>query len=152
MSAENRSVQNRENLEPCDSMVGRSTGEAMIFDEIEVRHIVAAVTEAAAKPVRETPYSIVMALWTRWVSLKDFQYSDGDANLQDSKDFMRTGEAVECMINGLPRAQWWAIRKARGISTVWIFPNLSLAETLEDAERALTPKMKSHVDTRRYFN
>lgn len=102
-------------------------------------------------PEKDSPFNVVMGIWTRWVSLKDFQHSDGDSNLQDSKEFMRTGEAVENMINGLPRAQWWAIRKARGISTVWLFPNLSLANTLEEAEVALIPKMENHIDTRRYF-
>ncbi|MFC6520117.1 hypothetical protein ACFQAT_10385 [Undibacterium arcticum] len=101
--------------------------------------------------VKLSPFDEVMNIWVRWVNLKDFQHSDGDGNLQDTKDFMRAGEAVEAMINDLPRHQWWAIRKSKGISTVWIFPHLSLLDTLEQAEKILTPKMQNHIATRRYF-
>jgi hypothetical protein len=100
----------------------------------------------------ETPYKRLMDIWQRWVSLSDRQCSDGDANLQDTKDFMRAGEAVETMINDLPRYQWWAIRKARGISTVWLFQNLNLLDALADAEKNLTPKMRQHIATRRFFD
>ncbi|HXA47265.1 MAG TPA: hypothetical protein VNW52_06525, partial [Burkholderiaceae bacterium] len=84
--------------------------------------------------------------------LSDQQYSDGDANLQDTKDFMKTGEALETMINDLPRHLWWAIMKSRGICTVWLFPNLNILDALADAEEKLTPKMKQHLATRRYFD
>jgi hypothetical protein len=64
---------------------------------------------------------------------------------------MAAGTAIDAMINDLKRHQWWAIRKAHGISTVWNFPNVSLSDALAQAEEALTPKMKRHVDTRRFF-
>ncbi|WP_025917684.1 hypothetical protein [Herminiimonas sp. CN] len=102
--------------------------------------------------VEETPFNVVMNIWVRWVNLKDSQNTDGDSNLQDTKDFMNAGEAVEAMINNLPRIQWWAIRKCRGISTVWIFPDHSLMDAMSQAEEILTPKMKGHIATRRYFN
>lgn len=102
--------------------------------------------------VEKTPFGEVMSIWTRWMALKDQQHTGGDSNLQDSRDFMRTGEAVEVMINDLPRIQWWAVRKSRGIATVWIFPNTSLSEAMERAEEILTPKMRAHIATRRYFN
>ena len=104
------------------------------------------------RPAETTPFGRVMSVWARWIALRDYQETSGDANLQDTRDFMRTGEAVETMVNNLPRHQWWAIRKSRGISTVWIFPNLSLEQALADAEKILTPKMKEHLATRRYFN
>lgn len=100
----------------------------------------------------ESPFDICMAIWVRWVSLSDSATTGGDSNLQDSRDFMKAGEAIESMINNLPRHQWWAIRKCRGISTVWIFPNLSILDAMERAEEILTPKMRNHIATRKYFN
>lgn len=98
-----------------------------------------------------TPFNKLMSIWANWNKLRDSGETSGDANLQDTKDFMRTGEAVEAMINNLPRPQWWAIRKSMGISTVWLFPELSLMATLAQAELDLTPKMQNHIATRRYF-
>lgn len=102
--------------------------------------------------IEQTPYNQVLDIWHRWVSLADRVNPDGDANLQDTKDFMRAGEAVEVMINDLPRYQWWAIRKSKGISTVWLFPSLNLLDALDDAEKILTPKMRQHIATRRFFD
>lgn len=99
-----------------------------------------------------TPFNKLLSIWARWVSLKDSSEPTGDANLQDTKDFMKAGEAVDAMINELPRHQWWAIRKACGISTVWLFQNLSILDTMEQAEKILTPKMKNNIATRRFFN
>jgi hypothetical protein len=101
---------------------------------------------------KESPYCQLMALWSRYIALDDRPYSDGEGNPQDTKDFMRAGEAVEAMINGLPRHQWWAVRKSRGISTVWLFPTLSLERVLEEAEKILTEKMRTHIATRRFFD
>jgi len=101
--------------------------------------------------IEQTPFNRLMDIWVRYVSLSDRADPDGDSNLQDTKDFMRAGEAVEAMINDLPRYQWWAIRKSRGISTVWLFPNLSILDALDAAEKILTPKMSQHIATRRFF-
>lgn len=100
----------------------------------------------------QSPFSMVMALWTQWMRLVDQQATSGDANLQDTKDFMRLGEAVDVMINDLPRYQWWAIRKSRGICSVWRFPDVAIEDALLKAEEILTPKMRNHIATRRYFN
>lgn len=101
--------------------------------------------------VQRSPFDEVMSIWGRWVALKDRQSPDGDSNLQDTRDFMRIGDAVEVMINDLPRIQWWAVRKSRGISTVWLFPNASFSDEMRKAEEILTLKMRSHLATRRYF-
>lgn len=98
-----------------------------------------------------TPYGKLLTIWTRFYSLSDIQHTNGDSNPQDTKDFMRTGEAVDAMINNLPRHQWWAIRKSRGICTAWNFPSIRLETALEQAEEAMTPKMKIHVACARYF-
>lgn len=105
-----------------------------------------------AAPERDTPFNRVMKVWVSWMSLKDRQEPGGWSHPQDAKEFMRTGEAADTMINDLPRAQWWAVRKARGIATVWRFPEQSLPDALEGAETTLTKKMLINVDTRRYFN
>lgn len=103
-------------------------------------------------PDSDTGFNRVMKVWTSWMSLADRQESGGWSHPQDAKEFMRTGEATDVMINDLPRAQWWAIRKARGIATVWRFPDLSLMDQMAAAETTLTAKMLINVDTRRYFN
>lgn len=108
--------------------------------------------EVEVADTEKTPYGKLMDLWSRWNALSDHQVSMGDGNPQDTKDFMRAGEALEAMINELPRHLWWAIRKSRGISTVWLFPHLSIEDALAKAEETLTPKMKNHIATRRYFD
>jgi hypothetical protein len=110
--------------------------------------------QAAAQEVavKESPFVHVMGIWVRWVSLKDFAHTTGDSNLQDMKEFFKAGEAVEGMINDLPRRLWWAIRKCKGISTAWLFPNHPLQAAITEAEQILLPKMKNHIATRRYFS
>lgn len=101
---------------------------------------------------RDTPYQRVMAIWRSWISLADRQEPGGWSHPQDAKEFMRTGEAVEAMVNDLPRVQWWAVRKAAGVSpAVWRFPNANYEQELASAEVTLTAKMQRNVDTRRYF-
>lgn len=100
---------------------------------------------------QQTPYEVCLGIWTEWMRLKDQQHSSGFGNPQDVKEFMAAAEAVEAMINDLPRYQWWSIRKARGICTVWAFPHVSLPDALEKAEAALTPKMRANSATKRYF-
>lgn len=99
------------------------------------------------------PYARVMKIWASWMTLKDRSTSGGYSHPQDAKEFMRTGEAVDTMVNDLPRIQWWAVRKAAGVSpAVWRFPDTSYEAALEDAEATLTVKMRNNIDTRRYFN
>lgn len=107
--------------------------------------------EVVEAPEADDPYIVVMKIWARWMTLEDRQYSDGMSHPQDAKEFMRTGEAVDAMINDLPRVEWWAVRKAHGLARVWNFPNADLADTLVAAERKLKKKMLGNVDTRRYF-
>ena len=102
-------------------------------------------------PDRDSPYDRVMKVWASWMSLQDRQEPGGWSHPQDAKEFMQTGQAVDTMIDDLPRVQWWAVRKARGITTVWRFPEQSLADAMFEAEVTLTRKMRLHVDTRRYF-
>lgn len=99
----------------------------------------------------QTPYQQLLSVWAAWMRLADHQHSLAEGHPQDTKEFMAAGEAVDTMINDLPRFQWWAIRKSRNISTVWNFPNVSLEDALQKAEAALTPKMRKNVATRRYF-
>lgn len=109
----------------------------------------AATSQAA--PERDTPFNRAMSVWASWMTLKDRDEAGGWSHPQDAKDFMNTAEAVEAMINDLPRVHWWAVRKAKGIATVWRFPDRSLPDALEEAEQILTPKMRNHLATRRYF-
>lgn len=108
----------------------------------------AVISEA---PKADRPFDIVMGIWARWMHLADHQHSEVEGNPQDTKEFMALGEAVSAMVDDLPRVQWWAVLKSRGICTVWRFPNDSLMDALADAEEALMPKLVKHVATRRYF-
>lgn len=104
-------------------------------------------------PERDSPYNLVMGIWVRWMRLPDVPTTRGDGNLQDTKEFMMAGEAVDVMVGDLPRVQWWAIHKARGLSTsVWRFPDTSIADAIEDAEGNLIPKMRKHIALKRFFN
>lgn len=103
-------------------------------------------------PEQGTPYQRVMRVWKQWIHLKDYQEGGGWSHPQDAKELMATGEAVEAMINDLPRVQWWAIRKSQGIApAVWRYPNADYAAELMTAEEVLTAKMQRNVNTRRYF-
>lgn len=102
-------------------------------------------------PDRDSPYVTVMKTWARWMKLDDKQHSTGDANPQDVKEFMACGEAVDVMIRDLPRVNRWALDKAHGITTAWIFPHIPIADALTEAENILTPKMRHHRDTQRFF-
>lgn len=102
-------------------------------------------------PDADSPYHHVMKTWARWMQLDDKQHPSGNANPQDVKEFMACGEAVDVMIDALPRIQWWAIRKAHGITTAWRYPAESFADALVAAELNLVPKMQKNVAVRRYF-
>lgn len=106
----------------------------------------------SAAAVRDNPFSRVMKTWARWMTLADQQHSNGWANPQDVKEFMACGSAVEIMIDNLPRIQWWAVRKAFGIATVWRFPEHSYEQALVEAERTLSRAMQRNIATRRYFH
>ena len=122
------------------------------FVEVSTPAAPAAPVLALVAPVRKSPFTLIMDVWERWMRLSDSQVSHGDGNLQDTKDFMRCGEAVDVMIDDLPIVQRWAISKAHGISpAVWRFKDSAFEVSLEDAEVALIPKMKKHIATRRFF-
>jgi hypothetical protein len=120
-----------------------SLGQLMIIAEC--------TAEILKAPERDTPFVRAMNVWASWITMKDRQEAGGWSHPQDAKDFMNTGEAVEVMINDLPRLLWWAVRRSRGIATVWIFPEHSLLDAVGEAELILTPKMRNHLATRRYF-
>lgn len=114
------------------------------------------MSEAAQKPIEkaseaDTPYNSVMKTWARWMSLADQQHSMGNANPQDVKEFMACAEAVDVMIDELPIHYRWAIRKAHGLATAWIYPDKSFADTFLAAKAILSLKMLKNVATRRYF-
>ena len=122
----------------------------------EAQRIIDAIEHSIEKsPESDSPYNRVMKTWARWMTLVDQQHSEGNANPQDVKEFMACGEAVDVMVNDLPIAHRWAIRKAYGITPditrVWRFPSISVEGAILDAEQMLTPKMKKNVATKRYF-
>lgn len=102
-------------------------------------------------PDRDSPYNVVMKTWARWMNLDDKQHPSGEAHPQDVKEFMACAEAVDAMIDDLPRIQWWALRRAHGIASVWRFQEAQFPEALIEAEKRLTPKLLRNTATRRYF-
>lgn len=110
-----------------------------------------AMIEVRDEVTKLPPYARVMKVWASWMTLKDRSTSGGYSHPQDAKEFMRTGEAVDTMVRSLPRVNRWAVDKAHGISTVWIFPNISLADVMLENEKILSSKMRNHADTMRFF-
>lgn len=106
---------------------------------------------ATEPPDGDAPFIKVMKTWAHWMTLADHQYSEGNANPQDVKEFMACGEAVDVMVNDLPIHQRWAVRRAFGLATAWIYPQMSLADTLVAAELILSEKMLKNIATKRYF-
>lgn len=128
----------------CVNILAPTERGNMVISEQEI--------SSQAAPERDTPFTRCMKIWASWITLKDQRNVGGWSHPQDAKEFMRTGEAVETMINDLPRVQWWAVRKAHGVApAVWRFPETSMADALEQAENTLVPKMRNNIDCRRYF-
>lgn len=104
-------------------------------------------------PQADSPFVTVMKTWSAWMRLKDQEHSTGGgAADQDTKEFMAIGEAVSVMVCDLTTHERWAVRRAFGVCDVWIYPQISLPDTLARAEDILMPKLKKNVATRRYFN
>lgn len=108
--------------------------------------------QAEESIAKREPVDRVLDIWASYISLADSCSPGGYANDQDVKDFMRTGEAVETMVNNLKRHQWWAIRKSKGICTQWIFKDAIYEDALTQAKEILVAKMRINVATARYFN
>lgn len=109
------------------------------------------MNQPATAPDRDTPFATVMKTWARWMKMDDHQHSQGNAEPQDVKEFMQCAEAVDTMVADLTIHQRWAVKKAYGVTTQWIFPGISFTDAMRDAEDKLTTKFKVNVSTRRYF-
>lgn len=103
-------------------------------------------------PQADRPFDVVMGIWAQFMRLKDSKPNSHQPLDQDAKEFMALGEAVTAMLDDLPRVQWWAVMRSRGICTAWRFGEAAFPGALADAEEALTPKLKKHVATKRYMN
>lgn len=103
-------------------------------------------------PQADRPFDVVMGIWAHFMRLKDSKPNSHQPLDQDAKEFMALGEAVTVMVDDLPRVQWWAVMRSRGICTAWRFSEAAYPDALADAETTLMPKMLKHVATRRYFN
>jgi hypothetical protein len=74
-----------------------------------------------------------------------------DPNEADLAREIEIGTATGAMIDSLPRIQWWAIRRLRGLTNVWDFPNADLLAVGPQAQAALTEKLRRNVVTRVFF-
>jgi hypothetical protein len=110
------------------------------------------IDEIIEAPVQDSPYNTVMKIWARWMTLADQQHSTGYAHPQDVKEFMACGEAVDAMVSDLPIHYRWAVKRAYGLATAWIYPERSLPDALAAAEETMLAKMLKNIATRRYFN
>lgn len=100
---------------------------------------------------KRNPVDEILDVWSYWMRLKDAAFSESLADPCDVKDAMTIAEAVETMVNDLKRHQWWAIRKSRGICSVWIFKDEHYENHLTQAREILEKKMRTHIATRRFF-
>lgn len=64
---------------------------------------------------------------------------------------IKTGEAVNAMIDSLPMNQRWAIYKSQGITTQWRFNSVDYATVLTEAQAALEQKLRKNIATRIHF-
>lgn len=125
--------------------MGRPLTEAAM---IAIKHD----TDTQGAPAPDAPYVRVMKTWARWMTLADRQEVGGWAHPQDVKEFMRCGEAVDSMVNDLPRTQWWAVRKAYGFAPRAPYDPETMETALLQAATVLERKMQNNIATRIYFN
>lgn len=63
----------------------------------------------------------------------------------------RIGAATDAMISSLSRLHVWAIYRSCSIASVWRFPNADILDTMADAKKTLTEKLKQNVCTATLF-
>lgn len=121
--------------------------------------------EDVAKPAfnRPDPYSMLMACWADYMRTDDRDLGIGGMKLASDAEpdtdvhaaqraaDMKTGEAVNAMVDSLPTLERWAIYKSKGISTMWRFPNADFGSTLAEASEALEEKLQKNIATRIHF-
>lgn len=123
-----------------------------------IRRAVNLADSAWAKP---DGTALCLDLWRWWMGLNDRDMgsktsrAEGDGTGNDDTQQIRrdieVAEATDAMINGLTMRHRWAILRTCGLSTVWRYPNESLANVFEEATAALAPKLKKNVATRLLF-
>ncbi|WP_312547579.1 hypothetical protein [Massilia sp.] len=116
---------------------------------------------AFSKP---NPYGILMACWVDFMHTNDRDLgsrgmrlegdADPDVGVHEAQRIadIKTGEAVNAMVDSLSIQHRWAIYRSQGISTAWRFQNANYAEVLEAARNDLEQKLQKNVATRLYFS
>ncbi|WP_317201464.1 hypothetical protein [Janthinobacterium sp.] len=112
---------------------------------------------------KQSPLELCLEIWLEWQRRSDnglgwrgrstMLSGDGSLDSEQVYDGMDNdaAQAVEAMINSLPRHLDWAIRKRCGITMVWRFPTMPFADVLGEAEIELEKKLKNNIATRSFF-
>lgn len=120
-------------------------------------------------PARPEGMTLCLSCWSEWMRRDDrdlsvsrmklrgrgdnepAQYIERDANEEQRQADIKTGEAVNAMIDSLPMSQRWAIYRSQGITTQWRFNSVDYATVLTDAQAALEQKLRNNIATRIHF-
>jgi hypothetical protein len=110
------------------------------------------------------PYAQLMTCWADYMRVDDGDLgsrgmrlvgeaeADRDVHAQQRIADLRTGEAVNAMVDSLSMQYRWAIYKSQGIASAWRFPNARYEDVLTDARDDLEKKLRNNVATRLYFS
>ena len=110
--------------------------------------------------VEKCPLDICLDIWVKWTEWDDQSKSHRDRSYDHDEDDtpyiiadIKTAEAVDVIVHGLPRHFQWAVRKRCGIApTVWRYPNLDYINTVKEAEAILIQKLKNNFACCKYFS
>lgn len=122
--------------------------------------------EEVVRPAFNKPdtYAQLMACWSDYMRVDDGDLGsrgmrlagdaeeDRDVHAKQRIADLRTGEAVNAMVDSLTMLHRWAICKSQGIATAWRFPNARYEDVLTDARDDLEKKLRNNVATRLYFS
>ena len=110
------------------------------------------------------PYTQLMSCWADYMRVDDRDLGsrgmklatdavdERDVHAQQRAADLKTGEAVNAMVDSLSALHRWAICKSQGISRGWRFPNANYESTLSEARDDLEKKLRGNVATRLYFS
>lgn len=127
-------------------------------------------TWQSPQSTKAEPYAFCMACWVDFMTVDDRDSGASRMNLhsrdeEDKEDGdyrsdpyseqrkadLKTGEAVNAMVESLTIEHRWAIHKSQGMTTQWRFPNADYMQVLLRAQQELERKLRNNFTTGIYF-
>lgn len=118
--------------------------------------------------IKPDGYALCMECWKTYMSTDDRDLSASRMILRGGEDEeseehegghesdpygdqrradIKTGEAVDAMVDSLKPVEAWAIRKKYGVMNVWNFPSANYVEVLLRAETKLEEMLRKNIAT-----